>query len=311
MWPGKTLNRRARLYQTLATALDAGLGIEQALELASERPQRAPVDRLSDVLRRENRIPELEARVLSAAETAGVLSGVLRQLAELLETRSVAQRKLAVRLLYPVLLLHAAVVLPNLRWLIVGDLGDFLGRVVPALVVLWGLGASVAVALVWCRALLRKSPGLAAVLRGLPVVGGLIQSSGAGTYAYLLSMLLAAGVPLDAALKDSAQCCGNAELEASGLRITERVVRRGEGLSTAFHSESRAWPRLLIEAIHTGETAGKLEETLAGVARGLRQEADRRAELLLTVVPILVYLAAAVYVAWVVITTFTGLYSAI
>ena len=311
MWPGKTLDRRARLYQTLATALDAGLGIEQALDLASERPQRATRDRLARVLRRENRIPELEARVLSAAETAGVLPDVLRQLAEFLETRAVALRKLAVRLLYPLLLLHAAVVLPNLRWLVLGDLGDFLGRVVPALLVLWGLGAGVAVGVGWCRTLLRKNPGFAAMLRGLPVVGGLIQRSGAGTYAYLLSMLLAAGVPLDAALKDSARCCGNAELEASGLRITERVVRRGEGLSTALDSESRAWPRLLIEAIRTGEVAGKLEETLAGVARGLRQEANQRAELLLTVVPILVYLVAAVYVAWVVITTFTGLYSAI
>jgi len=311
MWPGKTLNRRARLYQTLATALDAGLGIEQALELASERPQRAPVDRLSDVLSRENGIPELEARVLSAAEIAGALPGMLRQLAGFLETRAAALRNLAVRLLYPVLLLHAAVVLPNLRWLFLGDLGDFLGRVVPALVVLWGLGAGVAVTLSWGRTLLRKSSGFATVLRGMPVVGGLIQSSGAGTYAHLLSMLVAAGVPLGSALKDSAQCCGNAELEASGLRITERVVRRGEGLGTAFDSEFRSWPRLLIEAIRVGEATGKLEETLAGVARGLRQEADRRAELILTVVPILVYLVAAVYVAWVVITTFTSIYSAI
>jgi len=311
MWPGKTLNRRARLYQTLATALDAGLGIEQALDLASDRPNRASGDRLTRVLRRENRIPELEARVLSAAETAGVLPGVLRQLAGFLETRAVALRKLAVRLLYPVLLLHAAAVLPNLRWLVLGDMGDFLGRVVPALVVLWGIGAIVVVALVWCRALLRKSPGFAAMLRRLPVVGRLIQESGAATYAYLLSMLLAAGVPVGAALKDSAQCCGNAELEASGLRITERVVRHGDGMSTAFDIESPAWPRLLIEAIRTGEATGRLEETLAGAARGLRQEADRRAEVLLTVVPIVVYLAAAVYVAWVVITTFTSLYSAI
>lgn len=311
MWPGKTLNQRARLYQTLATALDAGLGIEQALNLASERPNRAPGDRLARVLRRENRIPELEARVLSAAETAGVLPEVLRQLAGYLETRAVALGKLAARLLYPVLLLHAAAILPNLRWLVLGDLGDFLQRVVPALVLLWGLGAAVAVALVWCRSLLRKSPGSAAMLRRLPVVGGLIQNSGAASYANLLSMLLAAGVPLGAALEDAAQCCGNAELEASGLRITERVVRRGDGLSPAFDSESRAWPRLLIEAIRTGEAAGRLEETLAGAARGLRQEVDRRAEVLLTVVPIVVYLVAAVYVAWVVITTFTSIYSAI
>lgn len=311
MWPGKALNRRARLYRILATALDAGLGIDQALDLASKRSQRPAGTRLSDVLHRENRIPELEARVLSAAETAGVLPAVLGQLAQYLETRAVALRKLAARLLYPVVLLHAAAVLPNLRWLIVGDLGDFLGRVVPVLLVLWGLGASLTLALIWCRTLLRKSPGFASALRRLPAVGGLIQASGASTYAYLLSMLLGAGVPLGTALRDSARCCGNAELEASGRRISERVVRRGEGLTTAFFSEPRSWPRLLLEAIRTGEAAGKLEETLAGAARGLRQETDRRAAMLLTVFPILVYLVAAGYVAWVVITTFTSIYSAI
>lgn len=311
MWPGKTLHRRARLYQVLATALDAGLGIDQALDLASKRSQRPAGTRLSDVLHRENRISELEARLLSAAESAGVLPMVLRQLAEYLEKRAVALRDLAVRLLYPVLLLHAAAVLPNLRWLIVGDPGDFLERVVPVLLVLWGIGASLALVLVCCRTLLRKSPGFASVLRGLPVVGGLIQNSGASSYAYLLSMLLAAGVPQATALKDSAQCCGNAELEANGLRITERVIGRGEGLTTAFFSEPRPWPRLLLEAIRTGEAAGKLEETLAGASRGLRQEADRRLAMLLTVLPILVYLVAAGYVAWVVITTFTSIYSAI
>ena len=311
MSPAKILIRRARLYQTLATALEAGLGIDRALDLASERPQHNPVHRLSDVLRRENRIPKLEAQVLSAAETAGVLPEVLRQLAGLLETQAAALRKLTVGLLYPFLLLHAAVVLPNVRWLVLGDLGDFLGHIVPALAVLWGLGAGAVVTVAWCRTLLCKSPGFATVLRGLPVVGGLIQNTGSSAYAYLLSMLLAAGVPLSRALKDSAECCGNAELQASGLRISERVDRQGESLSTAFQTESRAWPRLLIEAVRTGETAGRLEETLAGVAKGLREETARRAEVLLTVVPILVYLGAAIYVAWVIISNFVSVYSAI
>ena len=311
MWLGKTLNRRARLYQALATALDAGLGIEQALELASDRPQRLPVEWLSDVIDREDRIPRFEARILRAAETAGVLPEILTQLSKFLEKRAAALRQLAARLAYPVLLLHAAVILPNLRRLVSGDIGDFLGSVVPALLVFWGVGASLGVALIWSRSMLRKSPAFAIASRGLPVVGGLIQSSGAGTYSHVLSLLLAAGVPLGSALKDSAQCCGNAELNASGLRITEQVIDRGEALHTAFQREARTWPRLLIESIRTGEATGKLEETLAGAARGLHREADRRVDLLLTVGPILVYLLAAAYVAWVVITTFTGIYSAI
>lgn len=311
MWPGKTLIRRARLYQVLATALDAGLGIEQALDLASERSPSLPVESLSDILRQDQRIPELEARVLSAAEIGGVLPGVLTQLADLLEDRAAALRQLAVRLLYPVLLLHAAAILPDLRWLILGDLGNYLEHVVPTLLVFWGLGAGVAVALIWGRGMLRKSPGFAAMLASMPVVGGLIQTSGAATYASLLSMLLAAGVPLGTALKDAAQCCGNAEFAASGLRITERVIRHGDSLTTAFSSESRTWPQLLTEAIRTGEATGRLEETLAGAARGLRQEAERHTATLLTVLPIVVYLGAAVYVAWVVINSFTSFYSAI
>ena len=120
MWPGKSAARRARLYQTLATALDAGLGIRQALDLANVPTPLTPDLQLSDVLLGEMRIPDLDARVLSAAESAGVLPQTLKQRAELLELEAGARRRFGIRLLYPVLLLYAAAVLPNLRWLVVG-----------------------------------------------------------------------------------------------------------------------------------------------------------------------------------------------
>lgn len=311
MWPWKNLNRRIWLYRTLATALDAGLGVDQALDLSGERLRPSQSGDLVGAVLHRNRIPDQEVRVLRAAETAGVLPQVLNQLVGYLEARVAAGRKLAIRFLYPTLLLHAAVLLPNLRWLFLGGMSDYLGHVIPTLIALWVFAAVALLVIHWGRTLLRTSAGIAKVLRGLPVIGKLIQYSGAGAYANLFSILLAAGVPLAAALKDSACGCGNAELEASGLRIREHVANGGDALSDAFYREIRIWPPLLTEAIRTGEAAGRLEETLAGAARGLRQESGRRTEVLLTVIPMVVYLAVAGYVAWVVITTFTGLYSAL
>ncbi len=320
MWPGRALQRRARRYRSLATALEAGLPVREALALArDESPKQAGweervashVDRggtLAEALERET-AATWEIRAIAASEGAGLLPEVLSELAEHLEARASVVNRLAWRLAYPALLLHAAVLLPQLRWLVLGGLRAYLAHVVPALALIYLLAGAAALVIAWGRRRLRTSAAFARLVRGLPVVGPLLRKSAARTYAFLLSLLVSSGVPMADALTQAAQALSHGEVRRSALRIRQSVVARGRDLASAFAAEARVWPPLLVSAVRTGEAAGRLDEVLRSTAQALGREVEKTTERVMMVIPAMIYLGAAIYVAYVVISTYVGLYS--
>lgn len=306
---GRTHHARSRLFTNLAVSLDAGLPVERALALlagpeGSRKPASLPGlaaavaavrrgEPLADAFRAAEMLDEVELAALEVGETGGRLPMTLRRLARAAARRGDLLDRFARRLIYPLVLVHGAVLLPPLYLLVRGGLGAYLGRVVPVLVLLWLAGAGIVLVL---RKGHRLNPSLDRALLRVPLLGQAIGSLAAARYADALQLLLAAGVPFPETLDRAADASGHAIYRAAGHRVAEKV-RRGEALYPALAGEG-LFPPILVEAVGVGEGAGRLEETVAKAEEALREDAEQAAAWLAMLLTGLAWLVAALVVLW-------------
>ncbi|MBX5477018.1 MAG: type II secretion system F family protein, partial [Clostridia bacterium] len=112
-----------------------------------------------------------------------------------------------------------------------------------------------------------------------------------------LATMIAAGVPILQAVETSAAQSGHAVLRAELRRVAARL-HGGAGLSAAFDGRPDVFPRVLVEMLHAGETAGALDEVLRRLAMHFEREAAMAEKIrTATTYPKIVLLVAVVVVA--------------
>jgi len=315
------------LTRQLATLLDSGLTMEQALSALIEEAE-APLTRevLSGVKTElmagaslaaalgghERSFPEFYRALVRGGEESGALPKVLQHLADYLDARQALRQKTSLALLYPVLVAVVATAivtgllvyvvpqvvqvfqqsrqaLPLLTRALIG-LSDFLRAAWPYLFVIFiGMGIAARVAL---RNETTRRRWHAFLLR-LPWLAPLIRGVDTSRFASTLAILVGGGVPLLAALASGARVMGNAVMREAVERATERV-REGTGLARAL-GETRKFPPLLVHLVASGEMSGKLEQMLERAARLETQALERRLAVFLTLLePAMILVMGAV-----------------
>lgn len=311
---------RSRFYASLATGIDAGLGVAEVLDLVTEEPFATPGRALRDAVGRGASLADamarqgaaftaFEVRALEAGEAGGRTVDVLRRLAAYYEERGRTRDRLGQALLYPVILLHAAIFLPPLFILFRDGALAYLATVAPPLLAVYAL---VALAVYLIRVLTADETRRRSVERfvlGLPFVGTVVRSLALADFAFFSGSLIASGVPMVKALSISAEASRSALLQDAGRRVAA-AVERGDTLWGAASRETVAFPRLFVETVKTGEVAGRLDEALERAERNWREEAAIALQRLNVVLPVLALAATGAVVAWVVLrllkTVFAG-----
>jgi len=292
------------LLRQLATLLEAGLPLEQALSVLIEQSNNPYQHGLlaeirSDVLagqtlsqsvaRHPDDFPELHRSLIKAGEASGELDTVMDKLATYSENQHALQQKIGLAFIYPAIVTVVAI-------LIVGGL---LFYVVPQVVsvfeqshqslplltrsLIWVTSGLAAVwpyllllliaAVVGIRQMLKQESVRARLHRKmlrLPVLGRLIQGVNTARMASTLSILFGSGVPLLTALSAASGVVGNLPMRYA-LEEAARKVREGVSLSRAL-AVSGLFPPVLIHLIASGEKSGKLDAMLERVARQQEQE---------------------------------------
>lgn len=315
------------LTRQLATLLDAGLTMEQALAALIEEVE-SPLTRevlggvkaeilagasLATALGSYARsFPEFYRALVHGGEESGALPTVLQHLADYLDARQALRQKTGLALLYPILVAVVALAivtgllmyvvpqvvqvfqqsrqaLPLLTRALIG-LSNVLLAAWPYLAVA-GVGGALAARMALRRAAPRRRwHGL---LLRLPWLGSLVRGVDASRFASTLAILVAGGVPLLGALASAAQGMGNAVMREAVERAIGRV-REGVSLSRAL-GETRAFPPLLVHLVASGELSGKLEQMLGRAAHLETQALERRLAVFLTLLePLMVLLMGAV-----------------
>lgn len=299
----------ALLTRQLATLVQAALPVEEALAAVAAQAEASRLKAMLLAIRARvleghglaaalaaypTAFPELYRATVAAGEHAGHLGLVLEQLADYTEQRQQARQRIQLALLYPAILLVAALaivgfllgyVVPDVVRVFV-DTGQPLPALTRGLIALsdalarWGwafvpgLAGAVLGARRWLRDPARRRAWHRALLR-VPLAGGLIRATNTARFASTLAILGRSGVPLVEALGIAAAVIGNLHIREKVTEAAQRV-REGGSLSRALEATGE-FPPMMLHMVAGGERSGELERMLARTAQ--TQESDLAARL--------------------------------
>ncbi len=309
-----SLERRARFFRQLAVMTRTGMPIANALRLAGDTAggryrseSRLWADgctrglNLADQLAAAREAP-LPVALVRAGETTGRLPDLCGRIADHDEQMQ-ALRSLAIgRLIYPAVLLHAALVVPVIPGVVLGDRSAAWLLVGP--VVLWLVIGGLALL---GRAGHRR--GILARLALLPVIRLLSLPFLTGNVCLVLGCGVAAGLKHRDSLELAADACGN-RLLGERLRTAAAGIDRGTipDLTTGLREAGLA--ELTTSLIATGEHSGTLEKTIDQAAVAARESFQTRSTWATKIVTSGIYAAVTLFVAWKIVSMYAGILGA-
>ena len=290
----------------LAVMLGAGQDLDRALRFMVEGAINGRVagvlGRVRDAVRdgtslaaglgREPKsFPRLYVGLVRAGEAGGQLADTMARITDLLERQRNLTATVQSAMIYPAILLVAAI----------GSIVLLLTRVLPQFVPLFAengvalpastgfllgagqavssyggflLAAGLMVAFGGRWALSRPRPRRVAdrLLLGLPVLGGLVREVLAARFARTLGMLLINGVPLIAALAIAGDVLGNA-LAMDAVAGAAESAKAGQGLAKAL-DRAKVFPARLVHLLRLGEDTAQLGQ-MALRAADIHEERTR------------------------------------
>lgn len=302
-------------FRQLAVAYRSGIPITEGLRMAAtgcrdERLRSAAGDVERRVRSGEPLGPaiaahpevftELEAALVAVGEATGGLDRNLDRLAERRENAIRDTERLVTGLIYPAILVVAALFLPRLYVWVQHSFWAYLWSVFTTAMPLFaGLGLAGGAVFFWRR----SSPeSFDRVLLDVPVIGSALKKLALSRFSDSLAALYSGGVEIRRALRLSVRALGNRHLERRCAGMGE-LVTKGATLAEAL-TGAGVFPHELIAAVAVAERTGELDPVLSRLARHHQEEADQAITRLLILLPIAIYIAVAIGVAIIVISAF-------
>lgn len=340
-WPRRVNQGAVAVFtREMHTLLEAGLPADRALQLIAEistNPALAAVvtrlrarvrggAALSEAMAEEGEVfgPFYRAMV-RAGEAGGALDVTMDSLAGYLERTGRLATSVRSALIYPAILIAAAVVsvlilmtlvVPQFELLFretAGEIPWITGLVLGAsrlvrgygwILVLAGLAAWLGLRWRWRRPAARAGRDRA-VLR-LPVVGHLLARIEVERLARSLATLLANGVALPGALELAGAAASNRVIADAVAAAAERV-KQGERLADVLEAAG-GFPPLAVQFIRVGEESGRLESMLLKLADAYAQEVEVTLQRLLALLEPALILFIGVFVAGIVLSLFAAIF---
>lgn len=283
----------------LATMLSSGVPILDALNLVRDHHRNHAMQALlngvigrveagtplSDSLRSAlGAFDPVYIALVASAEQSGQLSRIFCRLASYRENSEQLRAKVIKALIYPAVVIAAAVlvtylmltmVIPEFEAMFRGfgaQLPWFTRQVIYASELMRQAGltalAGIFLATLTLNALRRRSKRLRRRshqwVLSLPVFGGLLRKAALARFSRTLATSFAAGVPILQSLQGGARTCGNLHYQ-----FTAEQLCHDAAAGIALHHAMRrhqVFPELMIQMVMIGEQAGRLDEMLNKVA---------------------------------------------
>lgn len=324
----------ALLTRELATLVQAGLPLEQALKTLGRLKLAAPVQRLiadlleniqggaslSDAMTGHAGVfGNLYINMVRAGEASGALDVVIGRLADYLERMSALRAQVVTALVYPLILLGfsllsllvlVAFVVPEFVPLF-EDAGQTLPWLTQAVFTLsslfqqywWGLLLLLAV-MGWLVNKFLSEPAYRLrfdswCLR-LPLIGEVIRRMEAARFSRTLGTALNNGVPLLTGVRLVQEAFGNRRM-AEVMDAVLASLEQGQSMAKPM-KESGVYPELATQLIEVGEASGQLEAMLAKIADIYDKEVRTAIKRLLTVLEPALILGLGALIALIIVS---------
>jgi type II secretory pathway component PulF len=313
------LTRRAELYHQMAIMITAGLSVHKALEQLKHSPPsralRQPISEWLDHLEQGHTvsqslelmgkwIPSFDIALIDAGERSGRLDVCFRLLAKYYEERAQMARQMISDLLYPAFVFNFSIVLfPLVELFKTGNLLRFSLTVAFTLGPIY-LGVFFIILACQGRHGEKWRSTIERIARPVPVLGTARRCLALARLSAALEGLLNAGVSILSAWDLAATASGSPSITRV-VQSWKPALQEGSTPSEMV-SNSSQFPELFANLYHTGEVSGQLDETLGRLHNLYQEEGSRKMRALSKWIPMFVYLGVVCYVAWKIISFYTG-----
>ena len=314
----------ALLTRELATLIKADLPLDESLRIVSLQPLipgkiRRVTNAVLEAVRggeslsgalaaRGSEFPEYYWRLIQAGESSGTLGDVLEDISTFLERSSDVRSQVSSALLYPAVLLLAAIAALTIIMTVllptVVPLFKDAGASPPA-TLQFLVNAQEALARNWIVALIAIVGAVVAVAVGLrnrslrlwldravlklPIIGRLVSARETARFARTLATMTRNGVPMLEAVRISGSVLQN-QAFATAVTSAGESLKEGDMLSAPL-LQSRLFSELSLRLITVGEQTGQLDTMLMRVANVFETALQRQlARLMSLLTPILTLL---------------------
>lgn len=319
-----TTKQRAQLYYELAKLLGAGMHVDRSVELLLEQQppaaiatylrglQRGLEERLSvaEAIAKHNAatVSPLEVSLLTAGERGGRLESACEHLAQYFDLRHKSSSKAFGALVYPTILLHMGLVIPELPAMVTGDeTSNAAVRLLLALGVMWlVIGA---LAFVGWRAL-QSAVHNAAVdrfLRSIPLVGTTRKHWALARFCQVFHTGLLAALKMSETLKLAGDASQSAVLSEASAQAA-KSIEQGSTLAGSLQS-SDVLSKSFYNAVDTAEQTGTLDREMERWAKAEAEMAARAQDRVAEWLPRLFYAVVVIYVAIRILGMVSGYYA--
>lgn len=309
------LGDRIAFYEELKSMVSAGFVFSQALRTLREKRGAWAQSRVFHALEDAcasgqafadamaglpGEFGDLEVNLVRAGEQGGRLEETLKSLAEYFRRRQEIQRRIMGAVIYPIFLIHVAIIVPPAPLLVMDGMFAYLKAAGLAFLVVYGIAGAI-----WgFTVLVRNAPGISEVWDHvrlkIPWYGIAASRFAVARFATSLGHLLDSGVSAPKALDLSAATLGIPSWRRAVLGVTPRVSE-GDRIVDSLESAGILPPNA-ASIMLAGEESGQLPESLFSVARMMEEEGSHSARIGSKVAQILALLLAIGFGAFQILT---------
>jgi len=335
-----SLEQKALFVKHLAVMMKSGLTISEILHVEEEttsgrlrgalRKVRKSVEAghsLSDAFKLFPKIfPQLLVSAVYTGESSGTLSDNLEHVALQLQKEKELVSKIRGAMLYPVIVLAAAVilglglalvVLPKITTIFSGlDITlPFTTRMLIAFsnfMESYGLEfvvASVAFVffIIWVLRSRMMQPITHWVLLRMPVVQRISKGANAARFCRTLGTLIGSGVTIEESLDIIGKTMSNYHYRRSIGSVNKRVIG-GARLSVSLEDFPGLYPRIIVSMIRVGEESGRLDEVCSYLGEFFEEEVDAATKSLSAVIEPVLLIIIGLVVGFLALSVITPIY---
>jgi len=324
------LRQLARVCHNLGTGLHAGVDVRRLLETEATRGSSLQRNRLAEIrdqvkegeslavaMTATGYFPILVCEMVDVGERTGRLEEVFFRLAENYDTLLRLKRNFLIGIAWPLIEL-------SMGLLVVGALIWFFSDVqwngrpmtvlglsgTRGLMIYVGTIASIVTALAVLVVIVQKEivnlDPLYRLLMNIPGIGTGFRTMAMARLTWALSMASNTDIGVHKTIELSVRSTQNSYY-TSKIDTMKNVVRRGGELHDAFHIAG-VFPDDFMDALQTGETAGRITETMQTMAKEYEERAKVYYKTLTVIAGVAVFLLVGAIMIFMIISLFTSLY---
>lgn len=314
---------KATLYRELAKLTDAALHLDRSLELLLAQKSHRERHRYLAGLRRgltegmslaesvkkynAELTTGLEVALIEAGERSGRLGMGFNHLARYFAAMDGAGQKARQAMIYPFILAHLAILLPELPALIVVQENDHPGRrIVIGLIILWVAILGGMWLWGWLSHRASRSANIDAWLNRIPFAGAARRHWALARFCQVSHSCMLASVSMTEVVRLAGLASQSGVLAQASEKAAEEIAK-GEPLGESL-ADSGGFDIDFVNALSTAEEVGKIDEELArwstNETLSAHEAVDRAAQWL----PKAGYALVVLFVAWRIIGMMQGIY---